>query len=326
MKKNPRLHLILMLAAAAIAGSGPSAAAEDTGKAWKASQPIRIVVPFSAGGGSDVAARLLAQGLGNSLGEPVIVENKPGASGAIASDLVYTAAPDGYTLLLGTADTQAMNPHVNKVRYDALKYVPVAAIAKVSYVLVGRPDMPAADTKALVALAKEKSLTYGSSGTGAAADIQMRMFDDAAKIPNMLHVPYQGVAPAFQALVAGQVDLAMIPVALVAQYRNKVKFYGIASMQRNPAIPDVPTLAEQGFPVDGDPWVGLLAPPKTPDAVANAIAERVAKVLAVPENQKKLREVGMTPYQGTRSEFTEFYRKDYDKWEKAIKSAGITAQ
>jgi tripartite-type tricarboxylate transporter receptor subunit TctC len=319
-----------MLAAAAISGGAACAALaasnDDAGSAWKAKQPIRLVVPFSAGGGSDVAARLLAQGLGNSLGEPMVVENKPGASGAIASDYVYMAAPDGYTLLLGTADTQAMNPHVNKVRYDSLRYVPVAAIAKVSYALVGRLDMPAADTHALVALAKTRSLTYGSSGTGAAADVQMRMFDGVAKITNMLHVPYQGVAPAFQALVAGQVDLAMIPVALVAQYRSKVKIYGIASLQRNPAIADVPTLAEQGFPVDGDPWVGLLAPPKTPDAVASAIAERVAKVLAVPENQQKLRDVGMTPYQGTRSEFAAFYRKDYEKWEKAIKSAGITVQ
>jgi len=317
--KTP-LNAIAACALAAVACMGGPAHAQG----WTATQPVRIVVPFSAGGGSDVAARLIAQSLGNSLGQPVVVENKPGASGAIASDIVYTAPPDGHTLLLGTADTQGMNPHVNKVRYDSMKYVPVAGIAKVSYMLVGRPGLSAPDLKTLVAQSKTTSFSYGSSGTGAAAHVQMSMFLDTAKITNMLHVPYQGVAPAFQALVAGQVDLTVVPVALAAQYRDKVRFYGVASLQRNEALPDVPTLAEQGYPVDGDPWVGLIAPPGTPTAAATAIAEKVHAALAQPEVQKKLRELGMTPYLGTQAEFAEFYKKDYPKWGEAIRAAGIT--
>lgn len=309
---------------AMIAATTTNSSAAASGGDWKASQPIRLVVPFSAGGGSDVAARLISEGLGTSLGQTVVVENKPGASGAIASDQVYLAKPDGLMLLLGTADTQSMNPHVNKVRYESLKYVPVLGIAQVSYALVGRNDLPANNLQELIELAKEKSLSYGSSGNGAAADVQMRMFADVAGIKNFLHAPYQGVAPAFQGLLGGQVDLAMIPVALVAQYQGKIKFYGVASMQRNYALPDVPTLAERGYPVDGDPWVGILAPPGTPEKVANAIADEVGKVLAKPDTQQRLQKVGMTPYVQSRSEFVELYRSDYEKWGNAIRKAGIT--
>ncbi|ANN72926.1 Bug family tripartite tricarboxylate transporter substrate binding protein [Bordetella bronchialis] len=292
---------------------------------WKPTQPIRIVVPFSAGGGSDVVARLVSQSLGNRLGQTVIVENKPGASGAIASDLVYNAAPDGYTLLLGTADTQAMNPHVNKVRFDSLKFVPVGGLAKVPYVLVGRADLPASNLPELLALAKRQSLSYGSSGLGTAADVQMRMFGEVAKIDNLLHVPYQGVAPAFQGLVAGQVDLAAVPVVLAAQYRDKLKFFGLPSMERNSAIPDVPTLAEQGYRVDADSWNCLLAPPGTPAAIADAIGSQLAAVLAEPAVQKRLHEVGMTAFPGSRTEFAAFYRSEYEKWGDAIRKANIGA-
>ena len=317
MKKSLNAIMACALAGAALAGGAAQA------QGWTATQPVRIVVPFSAGGGSDVAARLLAQNLGNSLGQPVVVENKPGASGAIASDIVYSAAPDGHTMLLGTADTQGMTPHVNKVRYDSMKYVPVAGIAKVSYMLVGRPGLKAADLKALVEQSKTTSFSYGTSGTGAAAHVQTSMFLNAAKITNMLHVPFQGVAPAFQAMLADQVDLTMVPVALAAQYRGKIRFYGIASLHRADALPDVPTLAEQGYPVDGDPWVGLLAPPGTPEAAANAISEKVRAVLAQPDVQKKLRELGMTPYLDSRAEFISFYKKDYPKWGEAIRAAGV---
>lgn len=303
----------------------PAGAADAQGE-WRASQPVRVVVPFAAGGGADVAARLISQRLGDALGQPMVVDNKPGASGAIGSDLVYAAPADGSTLLLGTADTQSMNPYINKVRYDALKYVPVAGIAKVSYVLVGRPNLPAASLKELLALAKQQQLTYGSSGPGAALHIQMSMFANAARLNNLLHVPYQGAAPAFQALVAGQVDLAMVPVVLALQYKDKLRFYGVASLSRNDALRDVPTLAEQGYPVDGDPWVGVLAPPGTPAPTAATISRKVIEALAAPEVQKKLREVGMTPYAGSQAEFAEFYRREYAKWGAAIKAAGITKE
>ncbi|MBT2304843.1 tripartite tricarboxylate transporter substrate binding protein [Variovorax paradoxus] len=286
---------------------------------WKPVQPIRIVVPFSAGGGSDVVARLIAQGFSEALGQPVVVDNKAGASGAIGSDYVYSAASDGYTLLLGTGDSQAMNPHVNKVRFETLKFTPVGGIAKFPFVLVGRPGLPATNVSELVQLARQTSLTYSSSGPGAAPHIQMNMFAEAAKINNLLHVPYQGAAPAFQALLAGQVDLFMAPINLTLQYRDKLRFFGVASLERNDALAEVPTLVERGFNVDADSFVCLLAPPGTPDAIATVLGEKLRTVVSSPAIDKKLRELGTNPYRGTRAEFATFYQNEYARWGKAIR-------
>lgn len=314
----------LLSLVSAVVGVVPlHAAAASADSGWKATQPVRIVVPFSAGGGSDVVARLFAQGVGDALGATIIVDNKPGASGAIASDIVYDAKPDGHTILLGTADTQAMNPHVNKVRFDSLSYVPIGGLAKVPYVLVGRPGLPAENLKELLELTKKESLSYGSSGLGTAADIQMRMFADVADVDNFLHVPYQGVAPAFQALLAGQVDLATVPVVLAAQHKDKLKFYGLPSTVRNSALPDLPTLAEQGFDVQADSWNCLLAPPGTPEPVIKAIYAQLSEVLARPEVKKKLNEMGMMPFTESRQEFASFYNKEYEKWGSAVRAADI---
>jgi tripartite-type tricarboxylate transporter receptor subunit TctC len=149
------------------------------------------------------------------------------------------------------------------------------------------------------------------------------MFADVAKVTNLVHVPYQGAGPAFHALVAGQIDLMMAPISLAVQYRDKLKFFGIASLERNSALPDVPTLAELGYPVDGDSWVCLLAPPGTPAGVAAFFGDKVAATIARPDIQKKLRDVGMTPFTGSAAEFADFYGAEYEKWGKAIRAAGI---
>lgn len=313
----------IVAALVAVITSSQASIGADLDGDWKASQPIRLIVPFSAGGGSDVAARLISKEIGDSLGSTIVVENRPGASGAIASDMVYSAKADGYTILLGTADTQAMNPHVNEVRFESLKYVTIGGVAKVPYVLVGRSDLPAENLKELLALTKNKSLSYGSSGLGTAADVQMRMFANAAGITNFLHVPYQGVAPAFQALVAGQVDLAAVPVVLAVQYRDKLKFYGLPSTVRNAALPDVPTLSEQDYAVNADSWNCLLAPPNTPEKIVQAIYARLSVVLARPDVQKKLAAMGMAAFSESRVEFASFYENEYEKWGDAIRVAGI---
>jgi tripartite-type tricarboxylate transporter receptor subunit TctC len=311
----------LLMSLAAVLGSAAAAQTD-----WAPTKPIRLVVPFSPGGGGDTAARILAQALGGSLGQPVVVENKAGASGAIASEFVYNASPDGHTFLLGTADTQSMNPHVHKVRFDSLKYEPVVGIAKVSFVLVGRKGLGAENLTELLALAERKSLSYGSSGTGAASHVQTNMFAEVAKVTNLLHVPYQGAGPAFQGLLGGQVDLMMAPISAAVQHRDRLTFFGVASLERNDAIKDVPTLGEQGYPVDGDSWVCLLAPPDTPAAVSTFIAQKVSATLADAEVQRKLKDVGMTPFLLSPKEFEEFYRAEYTKWGKAIQSAGIEQQ
>lgn len=300
--------------------TGTGATAQE---AWTATKPIKLVVPFSPGGGADVAARLIAQSMEARLGQPVFVENKAGASGAIASDYVYGAAPDGSVLLVGTADTQSMNPHVNKVRFDASKFVPVAGIAVIPFVLMGRPELPAADLPALLALMKSQSLTYSSSGAGAASHIDTSIFANSAKVTNLVHIPYQGAGPALQALAASQVDLMMVPMSSAVQYRSKLRTYGVASLARVDAIKDVPTLAEQGVPVNGDSWCGVLAPPGTPPAITAALSKAIRDTVAAPEMQKKLRDIGMTPVGLTQAEFQKFYGDEYLRWGDAIKAANL---
>lgn len=309
-------------AAGATAMIGAVGARAQSG--WRPTQPVRIIVPFSPGGGTDVIARALAQGLSGELGQPVIVENKPGASGAIGSDYAFAAPPDGHVLLLATADSQAMNPHVNKVRFETQKYTVIGGIAKAPFVLVGRPGLPAANLKELLQLTSKSSLTYSSSGPGAAPHIQMSMFADATKVDNLQHIPYQGAAPAFQALVAEQVDLTMVPIVLSLQYRDKLRFFGVLSAERSEALRDVPTLIEQGYAVDADSWAGLLAPPGTPESIASSLSERLRAVVMSADVQKRLRELGMTPFMGTRADFTLFFRTEYERWGKAIRAMNLS--
>jgi tripartite-type tricarboxylate transporter receptor subunit TctC len=320
MKTISRRAMLGALGATAMTGSVGARAQS----AWRPTQPVRIIVPFSPGGGTDVIARVLAQGLGAELGQSVVVENKAGASGAIGSDYAFAASPDGHVLLLGTADAQAMNPHVNKVRFETPKYTVIGGIAKAPFVLVGRPGLPAANLSELLQLTRQSSLTYSSSGPGAAPHIQMSMFADATKVSNLHHIPYQGAAPAFQALVAEQVDLTMVPIVLSLQYRDKLRFFGVLSAERSEALRDVPTLIEQGYAVDADSWAGMLAPPGVPEPIVSSLSDKLRTVVASADVQKRLRDLGMTPYLGTRGEFTTFFRAEYERWGKAIRALNLS--
>jgi tripartite-type tricarboxylate transporter receptor subunit TctC len=310
---------------AALAGAGVVAA---TGMAWaqtvwKPSVPIKVVVPFPPGGSSDLLARFLGAGIGDKLGQPVVVENRPGATGSIGAGFVYNAPPDGTTLLVGITDVNSIYPHLTKSKMDATKFVPISPLASTGYVLLGRPGLPAANLQELLALMKKQSLTYASAGTGSGPHLMTAAFAQAAKVDNLLHVPYTGMTPALQALMGNQVDIMLVAVGGATQLRSKLKFYGVSSGERVAAIPDVPTLKEQGLNVVGEAWIGILAPPNTPAAVTAALARAINEATSTPEYKAKLLELGMTPLTGTSAEFGKLYMDEYRRWGEVVQAANI---
>lgn len=305
-----------------LAAAGLTPALSMAQEAWKPTRAITVVVPFPAGGGSDVAGRLLAQQLSSRLGQPVVVDNKAGASGAIGSEYVYRAAPDGYTLLLGGLDAQGMYPHLRKVGFDPARFVQLGGTAQMGYALMGRGDLAADNLPALIALAKRKELSYGSGSTGSSLHVLMELFAREAGI-KLLHVPYQGAAPALQAIAGGQIDLMPVPIAVAPQYRTRLKVYGSSAAKRVESIKDIPTLREQGLNVICESWGALLAPPGTPQPIVQTLSAALREAVESPEMMKKWAEMGMTPVGLPLPQFAQFYADEYRKWGEVIRVANI---
>lgn len=318
-----RRTVLSLLAVAALAGTASAPWAQEP---WKPTKPIRLVVPFPPGGGADVAARMVAEGMATRLGQSVVVENKTGAGGSIGSEYVYNAAADGTVVLVAVADALVMYPHLNKVKFETPKFVPIGGIFRMPYVLMGRADLPAANVNELAALMRTKSLSIGNAGAGSSLHILAGMFTQAAKAPDSLHVPFQGAAPGLQALLGGQIDLMMVPLVSAPQYRSKLRTYGIASTQRADSMKDVPTLIEQGYAVSGDSWAGLVAPPGTPEAITATIGKALRESVASPEMTKKITDMSVLPITSSPAEFAKFYRDEYSKWGEVIKTIGIKVE
>lgn len=317
-----RRRTMQALSLATLATSSLPLLAQDP---WRPLRPIRVVVPFPPGGGGDVLTRLIARNMEDPLGQAVIVENKPGASGAIGSESVYRAAPSGYTLLSGSQGAQAMYPHVSQVGFDAAKFVPIGGIAQMGYVLMGRADLPATNIAELLALMERKTLSYGSGGAGSSPHVYTELFlREAGR--KMLHIPYQGAGPSLQALLGGQIDLMMVPLAQAPQYRGKLRSYGVTSAYRVDAVKEVPTFAEQGLNVVGEAWAAFFAPPGAPEPVVEALASALRRAVVAPEVQQKLRDLGMTPMTMSRKDFAQFYAVEYRRWGEVIKFAQIRAE
>ena len=313
-------RVLAIIAAACLLGIAHVADAQTE---WKPARPVKVVVPYPPGGAADLLIRYIGPGMTERLGQPVVVENKPGATGSIGSGYVYAAPADGLVLLIGVADPISIYPHLAKAPYDATKFVPVAGLASTAYVLLGRPDLPAGNLQELLALAKKQSLSYASAGTGSGPHMMTVAFARTAKIDNLLHVPYTGMAPALQALMGKQVDILLVAVGGATQYRSQLKFYGVSSAARVAALPDIPTLTEQGVPLVGEAWLGVLAPPNTPAATTAALSKAITGITAGAEFKAKVGELGMSPITGTQPEFARYYLDEYRKWGEVVRAANV---
>jgi tripartite-type tricarboxylate transporter receptor subunit TctC len=293
------------------------------------SRVVRIVVAFPAGGPTDFVARLLADKLKVLLGQNVIIENKPGANGAIGADYVAKGEPDGHLLFLTTVGAVAITPHLAaKVPYDSRKdFAPVTLVVRNTTILVVKPDAPVDSAKALAALAKEKpgAIPFASTGSGSMPHLALELYQSAAGV-KFLHVPYRGAAPALTDLLGGQVQalFADAPVLLAHIRGGKLKPLGAASATRNAALPDVPTLAEQGFAdTSADNWYGLLAPAKTPPAVVAKLHDAVVAALEAPDVREKLVASGAIPAPMSSAEFGALLNDELARWGRVVREKNI---
>jgi tripartite-type tricarboxylate transporter receptor subunit TctC len=315
-----RRQLLAAMAGAGLAGMAPLAQAQA---AWKPAGPVKFVVPYPPGGASDILIRLISPALSDRLGQPVVVENKAGATGSIGSGYVYGAPADGTTLLVGLTDAQSIYPHLGKTTYDPTKFVPVASIGSTPFVLIGRPGLPASNLQELIALARKQPLNYANAGMGGSIHMMTLAFARAAGIDKMLHVPYTGMAPALQGLMANQVDVVFCVVGGASQYRSKLKFFGVTAAERMPAIAEVPTFTEQGVPLVQDLWMGVLAPPNTPAATTATLAKAISEIVGSSAYKAKVNELAMNANASTQSEFAAYYLAEHRKWGELVRASNV---
>jgi tripartite-type tricarboxylate transporter receptor subunit TctC len=310
-----------LLAAATLAVT-PAARAQSE---WRPSRPIRVLVPFAPGGATDLLTRLVASAVGDSLGQPLIVENRPGASGVIATQALFGAPPDGHTIMMATADTNSMLPAANaRLPYAVAELVPVSGVANVVFSLIARPGLPIATLPEFVAHARASRtpLSYASFGYGSSAHIAGEVLR-AAIGAEMTHVPFPGAGPGITAIAADQVDVMLLPVAVSNPQRSRLKLLGVASEQRFALVPDVPTLTEQGVPVVVDTWMGLVAPPRTAASVAEALHAAVSRVQQRPAFQETLRSNGFLSLDLPPGAFAGFLAREAARWTAAVRAANI---
>lgn len=291
-------------------------------------QPIKLIVPWPAGGGTDAVSRHVAAAMGQHLKQAIVVDNKPGVNGMLGTEAVSRAQPNGYTLGIASVETHAINPHVyKKVNYNAQKdFTPIAWVGQFPYAMAVRPGLEVKDVAGLVALARKESgkLSYASWGVGSSSQIAFEMFRQAAKI-DMLHVPFQGAAPAITALASNQVDVLMVPlsVAMPQQQGGRLKLIGLASPKRLAAAPNLPTLAEQGFAVEGGTWLAVMGPAGVSPAIVEKVNHAVKAALDTPELTATLVGLGVEPKTATPAEVQSLIDSESVRWSSVIKTAGI---
>lgn len=319
------------LMAAACGGLALSASTAAAQAAYPA-KPIRLVVPFATGGVTDTSGRLIAEQLSKRLGQQVIVDNKPGASGNIGTQMVATAEPDGYTLLLGFDGTLVINPHVfPKVGFDTAKdFAPIGKIGDAILILVAHPGVPAKTLKDVIALSKTQSggLSYGTSGTGGTPHIAGELLKQRTAA-NLTHIPYKGGGQAMTDLLGGTIPLVYTAVAGAFQHVKSGKLHAVAvsSAQRAPSMPDVPTFIEGGVAdFDINSWVGLLAPAKTPKAIVDKLNTELNAVLNDPAVRERLNALGITASPGGPEKFGRDMARDLSRYAAVVKAANIKAE
>jgi tripartite-type tricarboxylate transporter receptor subunit TctC len=291
---------------------------------------ITIVVPTAPGGANDAMARIIAQGLGQKMGQPVIVENKPGANGAIASEYVARAVPDGHTILFGYIATHGINPALQRLKYDPIAdFEPIGMVANSPTLLVVTNSLPVNNAKELVTLLKAKpdSISYASAGKGTAPHLAAELFQINTGT-EMLHVPYKGSAPAIVDTIGGTTQV-MFPSLFTAYPQvagGKLKALGIAGEKRSPVLPNVPTLKEQGIPnMNVTQWYALFAPAKTPKPIITRLNKELNLTLNDKSNEKKIEDQGAEVETGTPEQLKNLVQKEVVRWKKLVDSAKITA-
>lgn len=292
-------------------------------------KPVRLVVPFAAGGPTDVIARVLAPKLAASLKRTVIVENRVGATGAIGASYVAKSAPDGDTLLLGTSSIMAANPNLAvSLPFDSVAdFAPVSLVATIENILVVHPSVPAKTVRELIAYAKANpgKLTYASSGIGSTYHLGAELFRSQTGI-EWTHVPYKGAAPAIQDVLAGHVDLMFdnMSSAIPNMKAGRVRALGVASLKRYPSLPDLPTIAEEGVPgYETTIWLGLFVPARTPAALVQQLSRAVHEAVDSSEYKERMTALDMQPRVSSSQELADYLKSDLAKWAKVVKEAGI---
>jgi tripartite-type tricarboxylate transporter receptor subunit TctC len=286
------------------------------------SRPVRIVVPFPPGGGADALARILQPSLTKIWGQPILIENKPGASGHIGADFVAASDPDGQTLMMSST--------ASLTEKNVASFAPVTLVSASPYVVVVNPQVPARSVMELVAYAKKNpgKLSFGSSGTGAASHLAAELFKSLAGI-DMLHVPYKGTGQAVTDLLAGQIDLMFAPAQSVMPHvqAGKLRALAVTSAKRYPVIPDLPTVAEAGVPgYEAVGWFGLLVPAKTPAAIVEKLSADANQALGERDVKQRMAILGAEPSGDTPAQFARFIHDDQAKWSKLMKEHGIAPE
>jgi tripartite-type tricarboxylate transporter receptor subunit TctC len=325
--QRSRLRTLATLSGLFLAAAMPLAG-QAQGGAWP-TRPVRIVVTFPPGGAPDTLARVLADKWG-ALGQPVTVDNKPGAGGNIGADFVAKAAGDGHTLVIGTVGTHGINPALYaKMPYDHVKdFTPITFLASTPNLLVVNKDVPASNVREVIALARKQPLSFGSSGSGTSIHLSGELFNTMAGV-KMQHIPYKGRAQAIPDLLGGRIQMIFdnMPSALPLVKSGELKAIAVTSANRSPAAPNIPTIAESGLPgFEATSWFALLASPGVPRDVQMRINAETLKVLAMPDVKEKLAGLGLDPAPGTPEALATLIQSETAKWAKVVKESGAKAE
>jgi tripartite-type tricarboxylate transporter receptor subunit TctC len=292
-------------------------------------KPIRVIVPWPPGQATDLAARIVAEKLGQAFGQTLVVENRPGAGGAIGTEAVVKAAPDGYTLLASSSGPLSIMPNLQKTPYDPLKdLAPVSLTARAPFALIAHPSFPAASAREFVQLARANpgKYTFSSSGTGATAHLFAELLNSMAQI-KAVHVPYKGSAPAMTDLIGGQISYSVETVAsVIGHYKaGRLKVYGVTTARRTASLPDVPTLAEAAdLPgLDAAAWIGYSAPAGTPRDVLARLSAEIQKAMQAPDMRERYVTLGLDQASMTPDEMAAFMKREQDRYAQIIRNANI---
>ena len=318
------MSLLKWMGACALAMCGAAAHAADSYPA----RPVRMIVAYPPGGGTDIVGRMMAQKLTETLGQNVVIDNRGGATGNIGTELASRANPDGYTLLMGNVAPNAINVSLfSKLPYDPVKdFAPVSLVAITPNILVVNPTVPVKSVQDLIALAKAKpgTLNFPSAGVGSSSHLAGELFKILAKV-DMVHVPYKGGGPALIDTISGQMQImfATMPAAMPHVKSGKVRPVAVTTAKRSQTLPELPTMAETVKGYEASTWYGLLAPAATPAPIVARLHQSVVRILAMPDMRERLASQGFEPVGGTPAEFAAYIKSEISKWERVIRDAGI---